>query len=88
MNVLGVVAGDGNVAEQTAEQPGARVGDFVEGKPRLGNFGEDRQKTGAGGRLENDVGRRQRGRLGCDEAERDRRGKLLQLFGFLRPARL
>ena len=88
VDLLGVVAGDGNVAEQTAEQSGARVGDLVQDELCLGQFGEDREQPRAGGRFENEVGRRECCRLGGDEAKRDRRRELLELFGFFRPAGL
>ena len=34
VDLLGVVAGDRSVAEQTAEEPGACIGDLVKGKLR------------------------------------------------------
>jgi len=52
------------VQEETAEEPGAGVGDFVQRKPCPGEFGEDRQKTGAGGRFQNHIGGSERGRFG------------------------
>ena len=88
VDLLGVVPADRDVAEQAAEQPGARLGDLVQGEPRLGELGEDRQEARAGGGFENEVGRGQCSRLGGDEAERDRRRELLELLGFLGPARL
>ena len=83
VDLLGVVPCDRAVAEQAREQSGARVGDLVEGKPRLGELGKDRQQARAGGRFENEVGSRQCRCLGGDEAERDRRRELLEAFGFL-----
>ena len=88
VDLLGVVPGDGRVAEQAAEKPGAGVGDLVQRQPRPGEFGEDRQQAGAGGRFEHEIGRGQRRRLGGDEAERDRRRELLEALGFLGAARL
>ena len=41
MDLLGVVPGDGNAAEQATEQPGAGVGDFIERQARFGKLGED-----------------------------------------------
>jgi hypothetical protein len=87
VDLLRVVPGDIDAAEQT-EETGARVGNFVENEPRPGQLGEDRQQPRAGGWFQHDVGGSERGRLGRDEAERDRRRELLQLFGFLGPARL
>ena len=83
-----VVPGGIDAAEQTAEETGARVGNFVENEPCPGQLGEDRQQPRAGGWFQHDVGGSERGRLGRDEAERDRRRELLQLFGFLGSARL
>lgn len=57
VDLLGVVARDRNVAEQTAEKTGAGVGDLVEGKSRPGELGEDRQQARPGGGFQNDVGR-------------------------------
>ena len=89
MDLLGVVPCDGRgVAEQAAEQPGARLGDLVQGEPRFGELGEDRQQPRAGGRFQHEVGRSQRSRLGGDEAERDRRRELLEALGFLGAPRL
>jgi len=88
MDLLRVVPGGIDAAEQTAEETGARVGNFVENEPRPGQLGEDRQQPRAGGWFQHDVGGSERGRLGRDEAERDRRRELLQLFGFLGSARL
>ena len=59
VDLLGVVAADGDVAEQAAEQSGAGVGDLVERKPRFGELGEDRQQPGAGGGFEHKIGRGQ-----------------------------
>ena len=84
VDLLGVVAADLDAAEQAAEQPGTGVGDLVQSQPRFRELGEDRQQARAGRRLEDEVGRRQHRRFGGDEAERDRRRKLLELFGFLR----
>jgi len=84
VDLLGVVAADLKAAEKTGEQPGARVGDFVERQPRFRELGEDRQQAGAGRRFEGQVGRRQPCRFGGGEAERDRGRELLELFGFLR----
>ena len=88
VDLLGVVPGDRNVAEQPAEQSGAGLGDLVQGKPGFGELGEDRQQPGAGRRFEHEVGRGQRRRLGSDKAECDRRRELLEVFGFLRAAGL
>ena len=88
MDLLGVVAGDRNLAEQAAEEAGAGLGDLVQGNWHLGKLGEDRQQPGAGRRFEHEVGGGQRCRLGGDKAERDRRRELLQLLGFLGAARL
>ena len=88
VDLLGVVPGDRNVAEQAAEQSGARVGDLVQGETGSRQLDEDRQQAGAGRRFEHQVGWDQRGGLGCGEAERDRRRELLQVLGFLRAARL
>jgi hypothetical protein len=88
VDLLGIVARHCYVAEQSAEKGGAGVGDFVQRKTRFGKFGENRQQPRAGRRLQNQVGRGDRGGFGGGETERDRRRKLLQAFGFLRPARL
>ena len=88
VDLLGVVPGDGNVAEQAAEQAGARVGDLVQGALRFGELGEDRQQAGAGRRFQNDVAGGQRSGLGGDKAECQRRRELLEVFGFLRAAGL
>ena len=88
VDLLGVVPADRDVAEQAAEQPGARLGDLVQGEPRLGELGEDRQEARPGGGFQNEVGRSQCSRLGGDEAERDRGRELLELLRFLGPARL
>ena len=88
VDLLGVVPGDSDVAEQAGEQSGARVGDLVQREPRFGELGEDRQQSGAGRRFEHEVGRGQRGRFGGDKAERDRRRELLEVFGFLGAAGL
>ena len=88
VDLLGVVPADRDVAEEASEQPGARLGDLVQGEPRLGELGEDRQQTRPGGGFENEVGRSQCSRLGGDEAERNRRRELLELLRFLGPARL
>ena len=88
MDLLGVVAGDRDIAEQAAEQPGAGLGDLVEGKARFRQLGEDRQHAGAGRRFENDVAGGQRCGLGGGKAERDRRRELLEVLGFLGAAGL
>ena len=88
VDLLGVVPGDGNVAEQAAEQAGASVGDLVQGALRFGELGEDRQQSGAGRRFQNDVAGGQRSGLGGDKAECQRRRELLEVFGFLRAAGL
>ena len=88
VDLLGVVAGDVDVAEQAGEQAGAGVGDLVQGEPRFRQLGEDRQQAGAGGGFEHQVGRGQHGRFGGDKAERDRRRELLEMLGFLGAAGL
>ena len=88
VDLLGIVAGDFDAAEQAAEQSGAGVGDLVQREPRFGEFGKDRQQAGAGRGFEDEIGRCQRGRFGGDKAERDRRRELLEMLGFLRAAGL
>jgi hypothetical protein len=83
VEVFGVVAGERDFAEEAPQQPGARLGDLVEDEPRPGQLGEDGEQPGAGGGLQNDIGRCQRGGLRGDETERDGRGELLQPLGFL-----
>ena len=48
VDLLGVVPADRDVAKETGEQPGARLGDLVQGKPRPGELGEDRQEARPG----------------------------------------
>jgi hypothetical protein len=84
VDLLGVVPRDRNLAKETAEEGGPRIGNLVEDEPRLRELGEDRQKTGAGGGFQNDVGRSEGRGLGCYKAERDRRRELLEALGFLR----
>ena len=73
VDLLGVVAGDSDVAEQSAEETGAGLGDLVQGEPGFGELGENRQQPGAGGRFQHDIAGGQRCRLGSDKAECDRR---------------
>ena len=56
VDLLGVVAGDSDVAEQPAEETGAGLGDLVQGEPGFGQLGEDRQHAGAGRGFEDQVG--------------------------------
>ncbi len=48
VDLLGVVPGDIDAAEQTAEETGTRVGDLVEDEPCPGKLGEDRQQPRSG----------------------------------------
>jgi len=89
MNLLGVVPCDRqHIAKEAAEQPGARVGNLVQRKPRFGELSEYRQQPRAGRRFQNKIGCGQCGRFRGGKAERDRRRELLQALGFLGPARL
>jgi hypothetical protein len=88
VDLLGVVPADRGVAKEAAEQPCARLGDLLQGKPRPGEFGEDRQEARSGGGFQHEVGRCRGSRLGGDEAERDRGRELLELLRFLGPALL
>jgi hypothetical protein len=88
VDLLGVVPGDCGISKEAGKEPGARVGDFVERKPRFRQFGKDRQQAGAGGGFQHEIGGSQCGRYGGGETERDRRRELLELLGFFRTARL
>ena len=84
VDVGGVVARDGNVWEQLAEQTGAGGGEFVKDQMTARQFGKDRKKTGPGRGLQHQVGGRDRGGGARHQAERERGGELLQrlaLFG-------
>ena len=58
MDVLGVVPGDGAIAVEAGEQPGAGVGDLVQRETGAGEFGEDRQQARPGRGFENEIVRR------------------------------
>ena len=89
VDLLGVVPCDRRaVAEQPAQETGARVGDLVQDEPRFGELGENRQQPGAGRWFQHEVGRGERGRFGCHETERNRRRELLEALGFLGPSRV
>ena len=61
VDMRGVVARDGDVREQPAEQFGAGLGEFVQDQPRAGQLGEDRQQSGPGRGLQHEIGGRDRG---------------------------
>ena len=84
VDLLGVVAGDGSVTKETAEQSAAGFGDLVQRKAGFRQFAEDRQHARAGGRFEDQIRRRQHRRFGGGKAERQRRRELLEVLGFLR----
>ena len=90
VDMRGVEPRDGDAGEESVENAGAGVGEFVEDERRAGELGEDREQAGAGGRLQHDVGRRDRGRDAGRIAQRDRRRELLKrlaLFGAARVGR-
>ena len=66
-----------DVREQQLEQGSARVGDLVKDEPSACEFGEDREQASPGGRLEDEVGARDRGGCRGNEAEGHRRRELL-----------
>ena len=84
----GVEAGDVNGRKEGGEQVGAGLGQFVEQERTAGDFGEDREQAGAGRRLQHDVARRDAGGGDGGEAERGRRGKLLERLALLGAARM
>ena len=88
MDLLGVVPGNHDIAEQAAEQSRAGLSDLVQDQPCFRQLGEDREQAGAGRGFENDVAGGQRCGLGDDKAECQRRRELLEVFGFLRAAGL
>ena len=90
LDLLGVLLApaDHGIVEQAAEQPGAGVGDLVQGEPRFRQFGEDREQAGAGRRFEHEIDRGRRCRLGGNKAKRNRRRELLEVLGFLQAAHL
>jgi hypothetical protein len=88
MDLLGIVAGDRNLAEQPAQEVGAHLSNLVEDELSFRELGEDRQEARPGRRFEDDVAGNERCGLGRYEAERDGRRELLELFGFLRAAGL
>ena len=61
VDVGGVIARDGNVLEQLAEQAGAGGGEFVKDQMTAGQFGKDRKKTGPGRGLQHQIRGRDRG---------------------------
>ena len=83
-----VVLRDGNVRKEPTEQGGAGVGQFVQDEAAAGEFGEDGEKARAGRRFQHEIGGRERGGRGGGEAERDRRGELLQRLALFRAARV
>ena len=83
-----VVPGDGNAGKQTVEQTRARVGELVEDEAAARELGKDGEEPGPGRGLEHEVGGRDRRRGARGEAERDRRGELLERLALLRAARV
>ena len=88
VDLRGVEAGDGDAGEQMVQQPGARLGQFVENERAAGELGEDGEQSGAGRRLQHEIGRRDRGGGAGREAERDRRRELLKRLALLGAARM
>ena len=83
VDVGGVIARDGNVLEQLAEQAGAGGGEFVKDQMTAGQFGEDGQQTCPGRGLQHEIRRRDRGGRAGHQAERERGGELLQRLALL-----
>lgn len=79
----GVEAGDGDLRKQAGEQPGAGLGQFVQGKGSPGDLGEDGQQAGSGGRFQHPVGGGERRRRGHRQPQGDRRRKLLVALAVL-----
>ena len=73
----------GTPGKQLVEETGARFGELVEDERCAGKLGEDGEQAGAGRGLQHEIGRRERGREGGDEAERDRRRELLEGLALL-----
>ena len=83
-----VVARNGEIREQQAEEIGANVGEFVERKRHAVPLGENRQQPRASRRLENDVALNDCTRDRRDEAEAERRRELLIRLALIGAARL
>ncbi len=86
VDVGGVVARDGNVLEQLAEQAGAGGGEFVKDQMTARQFGEDRKQAGPGRGLQHQIRERDRGGGARHQAERERGGELLQRLALFRAA--
>ena len=56
VDLRGVEAGDGDTGEQMVQQPGARLGQFIENERPAGEFGEDGEQPGAGRRFQHEIG--------------------------------
>lgn len=62
-----------NGRKESGEKIGAGLRQLIEVERGAGNLGEDREQTGPGGGFEHAIGRPQRCRRQCGEAQRDRR---------------
>ncbi len=83
VDVRGVKAGDGDAGEQMAQQPSARLGQFIQHERPAREFGENGEQPGASRRFQHEIG-------GCDrrggagrQAESDRRRELLKRLALL-----
>ena len=84
VDLRGVEGSDGTPREKVAQKIGARVGQFVQRESSAGDLREDRQKTGPGRRLEDQVARCD---LRCSKRRKPhghRRRELLEALHFLR----
>ena len=80
-DLFGVVPGDAGVVVDHGEQRAADVGQFVQVQLRGAvedGAGQRREDAGAGGRLEDDVGGRDRCGDVCGAGERERRRELVE----------
>ena len=88
MDLRGVEAADARGWKQQGEKVGSGLREFVEAQRRSRELGEDGEEPGPRRRLQDEIGRRQRGGGARREAKRDRRRELLQRLALGGTARM